>query len=100
MIEIIVRLDENDIQAACARALSESFATPSRYSSDGGEGYKKLRRQVIDHVLTLDLSAMVAEATTRKLASVVDEVVSDLLRESVKKRAREMKRDGQLQLPT
>ncbi|WP_271678857.1 hypothetical protein [Thermomonas mangrovi] len=100
MIEITVKLDEKDVEAACAKAWAEAFAGPGYNSRSGGPGYERVRQQVIDHALGLDLSVQIARVAERKLALVVEEVVSDMLRESVRKRAKQMRAEGQLALPT
>lgn len=100
MIEITVKLDEKDVEVACAKAWAEAFAGPSYNDRSGGHGYQRVCKQVTDYALGLDLSEHIASVAERKLSAVVDEVVSDLLRESVRKRAKQMRAEGQLALPT
>ena len=98
MIELTIKLNDDEVRAAVGKAWGREFAEPSSYgrSDAGGAGWQEVVRQVKSHVGNLDLSEMIAAAAKAKLQGVIDEVVTTALREAAKQRAKEMKNAGTL----
>lgn len=99
MIELTIKLDTDKVEAAIRDAWQREFRPPESgsYRQDqGGSGWCEVVRQIKKHVETLDLSSEITRIAKAKLADVVDEAVTQVLREKVKQRAKEMMRDGTL----
>lgn len=98
MIEITLKLDTDKIEEAMRSAWQLEFACPDRYNSrtQGGAGWVEVMRQVRAYIQEMDLSGAIAAAAKANLARVVDEAITMVLREEVKKRAKEMKKEGTL----
>jgi len=100
-IEITVRLDDDIVKNAVNKAWTRAFSIPDPYgrsSNDTEVGWQEVKRQVAEHVKTLDLSEMIADSARRQLAGVVDEAVTAALRDAAKKKAKEMRVNGTLLL--
>lgn len=102
VIEITIKLDTEAVSKAVSEAWQQAFSfSPTGYSQrdKGGAGWQEVARQVRDFIATMDLTAEIQAAARARLANVVDEVVTTALREQVKQRAKEMKKDGTLFMP-
>lgn len=97
-IELTVKLDTDAVETAIREAWQREFRSPDPYSREakGGAGWQEVMRQVQVHIRTLDVSDMIAALAKARLESIVDEAVTSALREMVKKKAKEMARNGTL----
>lgn len=96
MIEVTIKLNETIIEGAVWEAYKQAFKAPEYGGRTGGAGWEEVKRQVADHIVTLDLSSMIAAAAKKSLVGVVEEVVDAALRAAVKQRAKEMRIGGTL----
>lgn len=96
MIEITIKLETDKVESAIREAWQKEFMRTDGYRSEEGEGWKEVVRQVKAHISAIDLSDMIATAAKARLAGVVDEAVTIMLREKAKQRAKEMMKDGSL----
>lgn len=96
MIELTIKLDTTKVEEAIRTAWQREFSVGDGYRDSGGSGWTEVKRQVVAHIATLDLSAAIAVAAKARIDDVVNEAVTVALREKAKQRAKEMMRDGTL----
>ena len=98
MIELTIKLDTEKVEEAIRVAWQREFSVPDAYSrgDKGGAGWQEVMRQVKEHIESIDLSEAIARAAKARIANVVDEAVTNALKEKVKQRAKEMMKEGTL----
>jgi hypothetical protein len=95
MIELTIKLNDDDVRGAISKAWAREFAEPG-YRDSGGSGWQEVVRQVKHHIEQMDMSEMIAIAARARIDSVINEVVTTALREKAKQRAKEMTKGGTL----
>lgn len=96
MINITIELDETMLHDSAKAAWQKLLRAPEYSSGNGGEGHQHIQRQVLESLKAMDLSAVIAASVTKQLASTVDDVVAQMLRDAVKKQAKAMQARGDL----
>lgn len=98
MFEITLKLDTELVETAVKKEWQKAFLTQDRYSSNDsvGVGVAEVRRQVNEYISTIDVSALIARVAKARLDDVINDVVTNALKEKAKQRAKEMMSDGSL----
>jgi hypothetical protein len=94
-MKIEIDIDEEMLRTTAALAFKEQFKTSS-YGRNDAIGIVLLTGQVQDFVRNMDFAPYIQAAAKAKLDDVVNQVVEQALRESAKKKAKQMQADGSL----
>lgn len=84
MIELTIKLDTEKVEEAIRAAWIREFHQATGYRDESGAGWKEVQRQVKAHIETLDLSAVIAKAARAQIDDVVNQVVTEALRNKAK----------------
>ena len=79
-----------------AERVWEMHLSPPNYGITPGLGYEIVKKAVAKHLEEVDLGPIISRYVVARLEEVVDKVVTDLLREKVKAKGRQMIRNGEL----
>lgn len=93
MLKIEIEIDESLLSNAVKKIFAEQFA-PQRFGKE--LGIEMIEKQVQDFVREMDFTPQIQAAAKAKRDDVVNQVVEQTLRDTVRKKAKQMKADGSL----
>ena len=90
-----LRLDETLVRDVAQRAVTEAFKQPD-YSGRGGIGYNTVQRQTWECIESMDFRDTIRRMVANVLDETAREVVKSVLRDELRKQAKELKAAGGL----
>lgn len=94
-MKVELNIDDGILITAASSAFTDQFKT-NTYGRDYGIGIVLITKEVENFVRNMDFAPYIQAAAKAKLDDVVNQVVEQALRDTVKKKAKQMQSDGSL----